>query len=73
MRKLSKEDIRLNNVNTIKEFKILNYLKKELDINCFDIYLMGNDTIKVCDEVDSLIFKLEDNKVTYEDDFEIRL
>lgn len=73
MRTLTKKDIKLNNVDTIKEFKILQYLKDKLDINSFEVTLIGNDTIKVSDKLDTLIFKLEDNKVIYEEKIEMKL
>lgn len=49
MRKITREDIILNHVETIKQFKILSDLKKELDIEKFDVYLYDKSTIKVID------------------------
>lgn len=45
MKILNKE----NHVDTIEQFKVLAYLKKQLSINEFAIYLIDRLTIKVVD------------------------
>lgn len=49
MRKLTNEDIIKNRVETINQYKVLQYLKKNLNIECFDIYLYDKNTIKIID------------------------
>lgn len=66
MRKLTNEDIQKNSVNTINQYKVLQYLKKNLNIYEFNIYLYDASTIKVVDKKeDTLLFKFENNKVEY--------
>lgn len=56
MRKLSKENIYKNQVDTISQYKMLEYLKKNLNINEFKVYLVDRDTIKVLDKEDKQLF-----------------
>lgn len=49
MKQLTNEEITKNNVETINQFKVLEYLKKNLDIFSFQIFLYDKDTIKVID------------------------
>lgn len=49
MRELNKQDIILKNVDTINQYKILEYLKKHLNIYEFKVYLVDRDNIKVVD------------------------
>lgn len=66
MRKLTNEDIQKNSVDTINQYKVLEYLKKNLNIYEFNIYLYDASTIKVVDKKeDTLLFKFENNKVEY--------
>jgi len=66
MRKLTNEDIQKNSVDTINQYKVLQYLKKNLNIYEFNIYLYDASTIKVVDKKeDTLLFKFENNKVEY--------
>ena len=51
MRLLTKEDISKNNVETISQYKILDYLKHNLNIDEFDVYLQDRDIIKVVDKL----------------------
>lgn len=70
MKELSKDDILKNNVDTISQYKILEYLKKNLNINEFQIYLIDCDNIKVIDkEKCSLYFHYDNDKkeVSYHD------
>ena len=50
MRKLTNIDILKNNVDTISQYKVLNYLKKHLNILKFSIFLYDRDTLKVIDK-----------------------
>lgn len=50
MMKLTNEDINKNHVDTIAQYYVLNYLKKQLNINEFEIYLYDKDSIKVIDK-----------------------
>ena len=47
MKRLAKENILKNQVDTIEQFKVLTYLKKQLSIDEFAIYLIDRFTIKV--------------------------
>lgn len=49
MKQLTKENILKNQVDTIEQFKVLDYLKKQLSIDEFTIYLIDRFTIKVID------------------------
>ena len=46
MRLLNKEDILKNRVDTISQYHILDYLKKNLNIDEFKIYLV--DPVQAC-------------------------
>ena len=50
MRQLTKENILKNQVDTIEQFKVLDYLKRQLSIDAFSIYLIDRFTIKVIDK-----------------------
>lgn len=52
MRELSKEDIKGNRVDTIPQYMGLKYLKSNLNIYAFKVYLYDRNTIKVIDEFD---------------------
>lgn len=49
MKQLTNEELLKNNVETINQFRVLDYLKKNLDIFSFQIFLYDKDTIKVID------------------------
>ncbi len=49
MKQLTKDDIYKNRVETINQYKVLEYLKKNLNIFSFEIFLYDKDTIKVID------------------------
>ncbi len=60
MRELTYVDILKNKVDTISQYHILDYLKKNLEISEFKIYLIDVDNIKVVDKNDdSLIFTFD--------------
>lgn len=50
MERLTKENILKNQVDTIEQFKVLDYLKKQLSIDDFTVYLIDRFTIKVIDK-----------------------
>lgn len=54
MKQLTNEEIFKNQVDTINQFKVLQYLKKNLDIELFKIILFDKDTIKVIDSKDKI-------------------
>ena len=50
MRQLTKENILKNQVDTIEQFKVLTYLKRQLSIDAFSVYLIDRFTIKIIDK-----------------------
>lgn len=54
MKELTKTDISLNRVETIEQFNVLKYLKENLDINEFEVFLCDRYTIKVIDKVNEV-------------------
>lgn len=50
MKQLTKENILKNQVDTIEQFKVIDYLKKQLSISEFAVYLIDRFTIKVVDK-----------------------
>ncbi len=71
MQELTNVDILKNKVDTIPQYYILDYLKQNLNINEFKIYLVNRNNIKVVDKNnDSLYFSCEDNttEITYQDE-----
>ena len=62
-------------VNTINQYKILSFLKNNLELDLFKLYIYDKDTIKVVDNFDnSLLFKFDDltNDVYYfEEELEV--
>lgn len=70
MRELNKEDVLKNRVDTISQYHIIDYLKKNLNINEFKIYLVDRDNIKVVDKEDKHLYFNYDSftkEVTYQD------
>ncbi len=75
MRLLNKEDILKNRVDTISQYCILDYLKKNLNINEFKIYLIDRENIKVVDKEDKHLYFNYDSsakEVTYQDELKIK-
>lgn len=75
MKLLNKEDILKNRVDTISQYHILDYLKKNLNIDEFKIYLVDRDNIKVIDKEDKhLYFNYDSSKkeVIYQDELKIK-
>lgn len=50
MERLTKENILKNQVDTIEQFKVLDYLKKQLSISEFAVFLIDRFTIRVIDK-----------------------
>lgn len=74
MRLLTKEDILKNNVNTIPQYYILDYLKKNLNINEFEVYIIDRYNLKVIDKEDNHLYFNYDKdtkEITYQDDLKI--
>ncbi len=50
MQLLNKENVIKNQVNTIEQFKVLAYLKKEFNTDEVSLYLLDKFTIKLVDK-----------------------
>jgi len=58
---LTNDDIKKNRVETINQYKVLQYLKKNLDIYVFKLTLYDRNTIKIVDSNDRVgYFKYND-------------
>ncbi len=80
MKELTNEDILKNRIDTIPQYYILNYLKKYMNIEEFEVYIVNRNTLKVIDkEKNHLYFKYDDKnkEVSYHEElkenFEIGL
>ena len=63
MKLLNNEELQKNSVDTINQYKVLQYLKSNLDIMAFKVYLFDRDTIKMIDKNEEVAyFKFDDNK-----------
>ncbi len=63
MKQLTNEEITKNCVETINQYRVLRYLKKNLNIFSFEIFLYDKDTIKVIDsEEQQAYFKYDEDK-----------
>ncbi len=73
MKLLNNEELQKNSVDTINQYKVLQYLKSNLDITAFKVYLFDRDTIKVIDKNEEVAyFKFNDNKKEIEFKEEIK-
>ncbi len=71
MKRLNDEDILKSNVDTISQFYILDYLKNNLDVSEFKIYLVDSNKIKVTDKNDEVLYfsyDKENKNVVYEEE-----
>lgn len=71
MKRLNDEDILKSNVDTISQFYILDYLKKNLNISEFNVYLVDSNKIKVTDKNDEILYfsyDKETKNVVYEEE-----
>lgn len=63
MKQLTNEEITKNRVETINQYKVLDYLKKNLKVFSFEIFLYDKDTIKVIDsEEQQAYFRYDEDK-----------
>ncbi len=70
MRELTKENIQKNSVDTIPQYHILDYLKRNLNINEFKIYIVDCYNMKVVDkENNHLYFNYNEStkEITYDE------
>lgn len=73
MRELTKEDIQKNSVDTISQYKILDYLKKNININEFQVYLVDPDNIKIIDKENKHLYfnyNSSTKEITYQDELQ---
>ena len=74
MKQLTNEELTKNCVETINQFKVLEYLKKNLNVFSFKIFLYDKNTLKVIDEKENqAYFKYDEdtNEVLFlEENFE---
>ena len=71
MKRLNDEDILKSNVDTISQFYMLDYLKKNLNVSEFKIYLVDSNKIKVTDKNDEVLYfsyDKENKNVVYEEE-----
>lgn len=71
LKRLNDEDILKSNVDTISQFYILDYLKKNLNVNEFKLYLVDSNKIKVTDKNDKVLYfsyDKENKNVVYEEE-----
>ena len=71
MKILTKNEIENNHVDTIEQFKILKYIKKNIDVNNIKIFLINENLIKIIDEENEFLYFSYDNekrKVVYFDE-----
>ncbi len=63
LKQLTEEEINKNRVNTINQYRILQYLKNNLNIYAFKVYLYSRDIIMVIDKLSvSAYFKYDEEK-----------
>lgn len=63
MKQLTNDEIMKNRVDTINQYRVLDYLKKNLNIFSFEIFLYDKDTIKVIDkEFKQAYFRYDEDK-----------
>lgn len=68
MLELNKDNILKSNVKTINQFKILEYLKKELNVFEFRLFLYDKNTIKVIDKNNECgYFIYKDNEIIFKE------
>lgn len=55
-------------VNTVEQFKVLQFLENNFEIELFELELIDRYSIKVTDSTgESMTFKYENNKVTWDE------
>lgn len=83
MRELTKEDIQKNRVSNLKQYYVLDYLKRNLNIDEFKFYIVRDNNIKVVDKDDKELYfsydktkkevVYDDELITSKDDVELSL
>lgn len=53
---LNQEKINLKQVQTVEQYKVLAYLKKEFDLNEVNLYLIDRYTIKLVDKWNKTLY-----------------
>ncbi|MCX8167310.1 MAG: hypothetical protein N3E37_05680 [Candidatus Micrarchaeota archaeon] len=57
-----------NKANTVEQFKILQFLEKQFDLEAFEVMLLSRNEIAITDRVgESMVFKYVNGKVTWEE------
>ena len=54
-------------VNTVEQFKVLQFLKENFEIELFKLELLDRYSIQVTDSTGSMIFKWDGKKVTWDE------
>jgi len=63
MKQLTNDKIIKNRIETINQYRVLDYLKKNLNIFLFELFLYDKDTIKVIDsENKQAYFRYDEDK-----------
>lgn len=73
MKELKNDDILKNKVETIPQYYILDYLKRNINVDEFKIYLVNYNTLKIIDKENNyLYFKYNDKEkiVSYSEKLE---
>lgn len=73
MKELKNDDILKNKVETIPQYYILDYLKRNINVDEFKIYLVNYNTLKIIDKENNyLYFKYNDKEkiVSYSEKIE---
>ncbi len=70
MRLLNKENIIKNQVDTIEQFKVLAYLKKQFNIDEVSLYLLDRFTIKLVDKNNDIGYFKHNSKTRSVDFYE---
>ncbi len=70
MKLLNKENIMKNQVNTIEQFKVLAYLKKEFNTDVVELFLVDRFTIKLVDKNNDIAYFKYNSKTKLIDFYE---
>lgn len=70
MRLLNKENIIKNQVDTIEQFKVLAYLKKQFNTDEVNLYLLDRFTIKLIDKNNAVGYFKYNSKIKSVDFYE---
>ena len=70
MRLLNKENITKNQVNTIEQFIVLDYIKQQFDTDKISLYLLDRLTIKLVDKNNAIGYFRYNNRTNSVDFYE---